>query len=602
MSETAVVLEIENFGPIKKGRVPLKNLTIIIGPSSSGKTYIAKLVYVLSRIVRYVLDYLDTKRFDIKTIENIDEKHYRELRDNIHSKIIKLLENEKVEIVIEKKIIDKIINLILKMISDIEGELTVYAENIIENVYETDTISLINSTSDKARIALALNDTKIIDIFLSREKDRPIKMVLNRELIERSIDTILVKKIIVLYCRDLKDIIGKLYMDDIDLLLDNLERSIENIIREKLKFLENSHIISIRSEIGRGKVEDITIILEDKDRYFIIFSSSTLDSNSINILLDDLLGFILGFSVKYFRDIIRKVTKKLENPIIVPGLRRTDILLKISLDKLEKFEKYGTRFIFSSEEEFKDIKKILDLPIYLTEYILTLSLSMVSNTRSELYEDLRRIEKLLFCGEINVKDKQIVFYDYRYNVTTSILSASASIQQLAGIFVIMKYRGKNVRCMIIEDPEIHCHASVQAFLALLLSMLSNRGNSIIVTTHSHYLVQRLYSLVMLSDLKHRNIKLYEKTIYKIVENWVNYLKSIGCILEKEALREILEKAIIDIGNVSLIIIRWCDELGGFYAQEYALLDRSMPSLSEVLDMLIIEDFLIEKSLEDLYRE
>ncbi len=40
-------LQVENFGPIAKGDVELRPLTVFVGPSGSGKSYLARLVYAL---------------------------------------------------------------------------------------------------------------------------------------------------------------------------------------------------------------------------------------------------------------------------------------------------------------------------------------------------------------------------------------------------------------------------------------------------------------------------------------------------------------------------------------------------------------------------
>ena len=40
-------LEVENFGPIAKADVELRQLTVLFGPSNAGKSYLAKLVYAL---------------------------------------------------------------------------------------------------------------------------------------------------------------------------------------------------------------------------------------------------------------------------------------------------------------------------------------------------------------------------------------------------------------------------------------------------------------------------------------------------------------------------------------------------------------------------
>lgn len=44
-----VSVSVEKFGPIEKGSVNLRPLTIFVGPSNTGKTYLAILIYALHR-------------------------------------------------------------------------------------------------------------------------------------------------------------------------------------------------------------------------------------------------------------------------------------------------------------------------------------------------------------------------------------------------------------------------------------------------------------------------------------------------------------------------------------------------------------------------
>jgi hypothetical protein len=43
-----LAIEVKNVGPIGKGSISLKNLTVLIGPNNSGKSYIAMLVHAFA--------------------------------------------------------------------------------------------------------------------------------------------------------------------------------------------------------------------------------------------------------------------------------------------------------------------------------------------------------------------------------------------------------------------------------------------------------------------------------------------------------------------------------------------------------------------------
>jgi len=52
VNEKRVQLIVENFGPVRKGKVHLKPLTVFIGSNNSGKSYIAQLIYALTQGLR----------------------------------------------------------------------------------------------------------------------------------------------------------------------------------------------------------------------------------------------------------------------------------------------------------------------------------------------------------------------------------------------------------------------------------------------------------------------------------------------------------------------------------------------------------------------
>jgi len=66
-----MVFKVRDFGPIAKGKVNLRPLTVFAGPSNTGKSWLATLIYVMNRHVRdfpyelsYFLERLDTESKD----------------------------------------------------------------------------------------------------------------------------------------------------------------------------------------------------------------------------------------------------------------------------------------------------------------------------------------------------------------------------------------------------------------------------------------------------------------------------------------------------------------------------------------------------------
>ncbi len=63
-----IQIDVENFGPIEKAEIDLRPLTIFVGESNTGKTYLASLIYALHRsfedLPRVPWSYYNTSRFD----------------------------------------------------------------------------------------------------------------------------------------------------------------------------------------------------------------------------------------------------------------------------------------------------------------------------------------------------------------------------------------------------------------------------------------------------------------------------------------------------------------------------------------------------------
>ena len=63
-----IQIAVENFGPIEKADVDIRPLTVFVGESNTGKTYLASLIYALQRafegIPRVPWSYYNTSRFD----------------------------------------------------------------------------------------------------------------------------------------------------------------------------------------------------------------------------------------------------------------------------------------------------------------------------------------------------------------------------------------------------------------------------------------------------------------------------------------------------------------------------------------------------------
>lgn len=78
--------------------------------------------------------------------------------------------------------------------------------------------------------------------------------------------------------------------------------------------------------------------------------------------------------------------------------------------------------------------------------------------------------------------------------------ASSMITELAPIVMYLRHVVKENELLIIEEPEAHLHPAMQARLAIQLAKLVKRGGRVLITTHSEWLLEQFSNLVRIGNL------------------------------------------------------------------------------------------------------
>ncbi|MBF0318603.1 MAG: AAA family ATPase, partial [Nitrospirae bacterium] len=170
-----LAIEVKNFGPISKGTVSLKNLTVLIGPNNSGKSYIAMLVHAFAESYsqRFGLDastlhYLiripvDEKQILINNLPELEELI------NMFAKSI----NEELEI--PQEISNKIIDEIYKHYYDHN------LKDKIEAIYACQQKELIRIDETSYKIGITYSGNVSILSFVRSGKYMKIKNTFNAD-------------------------------------------------------------------------------------------------------------------------------------------------------------------------------------------------------------------------------------------------------------------------------------------------------------------------------------------------------------------------------------------------------------------------------------
>ena len=96
-------------------------------------------------------------------------------------------------------------------------------------------------------------------------------------------------------------------------------------------------------------------------------------------------------------------------------------------------------------------------------------------------------------GKINAKATAgISYFEFEKDgVAIPLDRASSMVTELAPIILFIRYFLKDRDILIIDEPEAHLHPEAQQQMAAALAFMVRSGLRVLVTTHSHYMVEQL---------------------------------------------------------------------------------------------------------------
>ena len=125
---------------------------------------------------------------------------------------------------------------------------------------------------------------------------------------------------------------------------------------------------------------------------------------------------------------------------------------------------------------------------------------------SVLSEDLgKSVEKHVLSGNIHT-DRSNPFYPAFFYLPDGwdkplpLMNASSMVSELAPVVLFLRHVVKPGEVLIIEEPESNLHPAMQVELMRQLAAVVNAGVRIMITTHSEWILDELANLVRLSEL------------------------------------------------------------------------------------------------------
>lgn len=441
---------ISDFGPMKKGKIELRPLTIFVGTNNSGKSYAATLVYALNKAFTPTIYY----------------PHFRELY--FFSPF---------EIPVGKVIVQSIFDSAEKLdftISDKRQEIRIEAETV-----------------HKARTQELKSIEKRVNDLIAREFGSTLRDLKNdgKNLFTIGVHTdrgnfnaeYRRNKIFLTESEQwTRDIVFRFVNDDSKLSKRILLESIEP------EETAESIIVTVKYPFVRLTVSESESVMKKRDIDEILYD---ILARPIYKLLG--LGNISGRHHAqedfYYLPAARSGILQGHTALAAAWIRLIPSTAGVSDMKIDRFSGVVADFL----------SNIIDFP----------------REKKPLFDVAEKFEKEIIKGHIVLTPQPetrnlAIEYDFG-KMKIPINRSSSTVSELAPIFLFLKYTLSKDDTIIIEEPEAHLHVANQRILARLIVSMIRNGLKVLITTHSETLLEEISYLIVLQNLPNR-IKVEEK--------------------------------------------------------------------------------------------
>lgn len=454
-------LKVSNFGPINKANIDLRPLTVFVGPSDSGKSYLAILIYALHRSL-----YKSNNDF-------MNESHPRSYHESRLNSF-----NNSFEDFTSKDII----------------EISKWAKNIKEDI---DNNSFKKNHTLEKNDSLPNNDSEniirlpeaVAQLF---KKTYQRKAKLFSEELSRcfAIET---KKLIKVGSRENSTVTynHQAFINSkphtFNLQYNLVDEKFDVNFSNNFKIeLDNDSLNELRYSLRNFRLEKISF--KDKDLLHHAFSRSL--NNLANIILPHLI-------------------KSLNQPTYYLPAGRTGIMQahKVIVNSLIHSAEMTRRHVDPFPTLSGVVADFLKVMISFDDYNYS-QISLFSNNHIKGNHFADKIEKIL-DGHVDLEREEgksshypkFTYQPKGWNENLPLMNASSMVSELAPIIFFLRYKIKSENVLIIEEPESHLHPKKQVEFIKELAILVKSGIRVIITTHSEWILEGLSNVVHQSEQK-----------------------------------------------------------------------------------------------------
>ena len=459
-----IEISVTNFGPIAKADIDLRPLTVFVGPSNTGKSYLAVLVYALHKFFneyplrpffmprmrinssgRVIIDLDESPEFVNSQPPNVIEEIVQDSIswiDAVTSQGVQSDSSNKIDIPLP----DSVATLIRQSLADVsEFEKLIIAE--IERCFGIDETKRLIRHSSKGGLKVDIHR------WIATQQDiDPIKYAL---IIGRAKHkfTASVPSNMPLYIQNVDGVRGYIMGFDHDF----------NQYRRSLKSNDSTEVLaSINQFINHASSLTATHMIGALER-------------RVHYLPADRTGIMHAHRVVVGSMIRSSPRSGVQNLPALPTL--SGVLADFLEDLIELENRPRTRGF--------DVKRR-------ARHIRSQSLAA-------------SLEEKMLLGKIQVENSTVGYPEFYYQPqgwkdNIPLMNSSSMVSELAPVVLYLRHIVRPGDAIIIEEPESHLHPAMQVEFIRQLAAVVQSGIQVIITTHSEWVLEELANLVRLSDL------------------------------------------------------------------------------------------------------
>ena len=579
---SSVKLVMKKLGPIRNSEIELGDVTLFIGPPSTGKSYALKALYS-------TLLPLDAYSFDtvVRVTKNNASKDFLERYFEKLSRLSDILEDVLIKILIALTIAgikELDLETLEEVFESLQGEpfektITLMGNEIIvtipiefsvdegelekaKRVCVREVVKDLTQINDLENIALEPFDFERVKIPIEALAER-VRAVgdVSKEL--RGAAILLLTKFLEYYIRkgvvkaDRLKTLLQAYIDEIKAEFD----ASATIRGKNASIVLTLSIGPIMHGISRGDAKAVLEELFEIER--------TLGDEEKNSLIPLMIklgtGILEALGEGYATPVCKMIKEIIETSLGFEEVRfipfmRSHVVSAIEIALKEPFEKAPI------------LEELLKLyPINIDSYIYWASVGRILLMKNELDETKEKVLTLaipLMEGKLINDMRKVLYEDWRGS-KVNLRFTSDSVKEVIGMLFPILSLSSNNSLVLVEEPEAQLHPQAQVVSALFLASLPSLCCKVVATTHSDLIALTLSYLVVKKPNYEQLVKLLRSLVPHISYN----------------VEELAKQASQSIKDLDLKIYEFTRDGSVKPVEPETVLSKEVPSITRVIDVL-----------------